>query len=118
MRLKLNSFSLAICLALVPGSLAAQPAYLPADNVALQLADGKPWTADAPTGRSFKLVLDSNGSGRIRGPLGFSISTDWAVVGDEICLENRLLSKCLRFSSISGGFQGWENGEPDLRLSR
>lgn len=96
----------------------AEQNYLPVEKAAVILADGTPWSADAPNGRSFKLTLNKDGTGSIRGPLPIPLSTTWAVKGDALCISNRMISKCLRFTEIPRGFQGWEDGKLDLKISR
>lgn len=97
---------------------AAEQAFLPPQKAVAILVDGVPWSADAPNGRSFKLTLNKDGTGSIRGPLPIPLSTTWAIKGDALCISNRMISKCLRFTEIPGGFQGWEDGKPDLKVSR
>ncbi len=114
--LRLTAAAAAI-LASIP-AFAAERAYLPSQRAAAILADGTPWSAYAPTGRSFKLTLNKDGTGSIRGPLPLPMSTSWAINGDALCITNRMISKCLRFTEIPGGFQGWEDGKLDLKISR
>lgn len=92
-------------------------AYLQPQKAAAILADGAPWSADAPNGRSFKLTLNKDGTGSIRSML-FTLSTDWTVKGDAVCISNRMMTKCLRFSEIPKGLQGWDGDKPDLMLTR
>ncbi|WP_226574021.1 hypothetical protein [Acuticoccus sediminis] len=92
---------------------------LPPQAAAAILADGAPWSAEAPNGRrKFDLTLNPDGTGRMRGPLFFSQNVNWRVEGPTICLASPFLEKCLEFREIPDGLQGWENGEPDLRLRR
>lgn len=104
-------------------SLAAEPAlaapdqYLPSRKAAALLADGVPWSADSPNGRSFKLTLNKDGTGIIRGSL-FTQSVNWTVKGDAICIDGGMMSKCLRFQEVPGGLQGWAGDKPDLKVSR
>lgn len=104
---------------LLPAQAHAQDqAYLAPQAAAATLADGAAWSAEAPSGRSFKLTLNKDGTGRLRGGLPFPMSIKWAVKGDAFCLTGTMISKCLRFRSIPGGFQGYADGKPDLKLSR
>jgi hypothetical protein len=105
-------------LAATPSFAAEGQAYLPPQQAAAILADGAPWSADAPNGRSFKLTLNKDGTGKIKGPLLFALSVGWSVKGDTMCLKNMMISKCLRFREIPGGLQGWNGDKPDLKLSR
>ncbi|MGG7579768.1 hypothetical protein [Rhizobium sp. Nf11,1] len=92
--------------------------YLPPQKAAAILADGAPWSADAPNGRSFKLTLNKDGTGSIKGPLMFALSVNWKFKGDTMCLNTTMMSKCLRFREVPGGLQGWNDDQPDLKLSR
>jgi len=92
--------------------------YLPPQSVTAILADGAPWSAASPNGRTFKLTLNKDGTGSIRGPLLFTLSATWTVKGNAMCLSSTMMSKCLRFREIPGGFQSWDGDKPDLKLSR
>ncbi|OCK55422.1 hypothetical protein [Bradyrhizobium sp. LMTR 3] len=102
-------------LAAIP-ALAAER-FLPAQKATAMIADGAPWSANAPNGRSFKLTLNKDGTGGVQGTL-FSQSVTWSVKGDAMCLSGTMMSKCLRFQEVAGGFQAWEGDKPDLKLSR
>lgn len=104
---------------LISASAAAaqQLAYLPPQKAAVILADGAPWSADSPSGRSFKLTLNKDGTGSVRATL-FTQSVTWSVKGDALCLSGTMMSKCLRFQQIPGGLQGWQDGQPDLKVTR
>ena len=93
-------------------------AYLPPQSAVAMLADGVPWSAVAPSGRTFKLTLNRDGTGSIRGAFLFALSVKWAVKGDAMCISGTLMSKCLRFREVPGGIQSWEGDKPDLKLSR
>lgn len=112
--LRLAAAAVAI-LASIP-ALAAER-YLPAQKAAAMIADGAPWSADAPSGRSFKLTLKKDGTGSIQAAL-FTQSVTWLVKGDAICLSGAMMSKCLRFQEVARGLQGWEGDKPDLKLTR
>lgn len=92
--------------------------YLAPQAAAATLADGAPWSAKAANGRTFKLTLNKDGTGRIRGGLPFPMSVKWSVKGDAVCLTGTMISKCLRFRAMPGGFQGYVEDKPDLKLSR
>lgn len=115
--LKLVVAAMAV-LAVIPTFAADEQDFLPAQTVIAAIPDGAPWSAEAPNGRTFKLTLNKDGTGSIRGPLFFSLSTKWEMKGDAMCLSNTMISKCLRFREIPGGFQGWEGDKPDLKFSR
>ncbi|RVD38514.1 hypothetical protein EN742_17600 [Mesorhizobium sp. M4A.F.Ca.ET.020.02.1.1] len=92
--------------------------YLPPGKAAAILADGAPRSASAPNGRSFKLTLNKSGTGSIRGPLLFSLSVNWALKGDAMCITYTMISECLRFREVPGGLQGWNGDKPDLKMTR
>lgn len=102
----------------IPSLAIADQAYLPPQQTASILADGTPWSASAPNGRTFKLTLNKDGTGSISGALPIAMSTNWAIKGEAFCLSNTMMSKCLRYSKIPGGLQGWDGNKPDLKLSR
>lgn len=101
-----------------PSSAVEEQDYLPAQAVTPVLADGIPWSAESPNGRSFKLTLNKDGTGSIRGPLAFTLSVSWTIKGEAMCLSSTMMSKCLRFREIQGGFQSWDGDKPDLKFSR
>ncbi|ACP23068.1 hypothetical protein NGR_b16170 (plasmid) [Sinorhizobium fredii NGR234] len=113
-------------LAVICGAmLAASPAFaqegksfLPPQQAAAVLADGQPWSALAPDGKTLKVTLKKDGTGSIRGPLPFTLSVTWAVKGDGVCIDGRMGTRCLRFSEVAGGLQGWDGDRPDLKFSR
>ncbi|MFS8056741.1 hypothetical protein QD357_28585 [Rhizobium sp. BR 317] len=112
-------------LAAAAAILAASPAfgtegqaYLAAQKAAAILADGAPWTADAPDGKTLKVILNKDGSGSIRGPLPFALSVTWTVRADAMCLSGKMGTKCLRFREVPGGLQAWDGDQPDLKFSR
>lgn len=92
--------------------------YLPPQKAAAVVADGVPWSASATNGRNFSLTLNKDGTGSIRGGLPFTLTVDWAIKGEELCLSGTMMSKCLRFKEIPGGLQSWSGDKPDLKLSR
>ncbi|MDD1520769.1 MULTISPECIES: hypothetical protein [Bradyrhizobium] len=109
--------AVAVRILIATPALAQGQPYLPAQKAAGILADGTPWSADAPNGRSFKLTLNKDGTGSVRATL-FTQSVSWTIKGDAMCLSGTMMSKCLRFREIPGGFQAWEGDKPDLKISR
>ena len=101
-----------------PTFAAQDQAYLPAQKAATILADGVPWSADAPDGKSLKFTLKKDGTGSIRGPMPFTLSITWAVKGDAMCISGKMGTRCLRFREVPGGLQGWDGDKPDLKFSR
>ena len=92
-------------------------AYMPTETAAAIIADGVPWSAESPNGRTFKLTLNKDGTGSIQALL-FTLSVSWTVKGDAMCLSSTMMSKCLRFREIPGGLQSWVDAKPDLKLTR
>lgn len=101
----------------IPAFAAEGRAYLPPQKASAILADGVPWSAEAPNGRTFKLTLNKDGTGSIRALL-LTLSATWTVKGEAMCISNAMMSKCLRFTEIAGGLQGWDGNKPDLKVSR
>jgi hypothetical protein len=89
-----------------------------AQDVALRLADGKPWTATMPNGQSMNLVLQADGSARMS--FGFmSRELRWTPTADGLCLDGMPGGgKCMAFVETEGGFAAVENGKTVLVLSR
>lgn len=92
--------------------------FLPAPQVASILADGQPWSALAPDGKTLKMTLKKDGTGSIKGPMPFALSVTWTVKGEAVCFNGKMGIKCLRFSETAGGFQGWDGDKLDLKFSR
>lgn len=111
--------ALAAATILLPAHGRAQgQSYLAPQAAAAALANGTVWSAAAPNGRNFKLTLNKDGTGRIRGGLPFPVSIKWAVKGEAVCLTGTMISKCLRFREIPNGLQGYVDDKPDLKLTR
>ena len=48
-----------------------------------------------------------------------TLSTKWAVKGDDICITMNVIGvKCHRFAKVSGGRDAYTDGAVDLRLRR
>ncbi|MGY5811048.1 hypothetical protein ACXHXG_25530 [Rhizobium sp. LEGMi198b] len=118
MKMHLKLAAIAVILASNPAFATEGQAYLPAQKAAAVLADGAPWMADAPDGKTLKVTLNKDGTGSIRGPLPFALSVTWTVKGDAMCLSGKMGTKCLRFREVSGGLQSWDGDKPDLKFSR
>lgn len=97
---------------------ATDQTYVPAERAAAILADGQPWSALAPDGKTLKFLLKKDGTGSIKGPLPFTLSVTWTVKGDTMCINGKMGEKCLRFKVAPGGLQGWDGEKADLRFSR
>ena len=88
-------------------SLAVAPAPpVAADGVATRIADGKPWAMTMANGRSGKLTLNRDGTGRIgMGP--FSMSATWQPTDDGLCIEtSRMGRRCMSLVPTANGFAG------------
>ncbi|NKQ85621.1 hypothetical protein [Rhizobium ruizarguesonis] len=117
--MKINLWLARLCaLILTSSSSFAAQAYVSPQKAAAILADGQPWSALAPNGKTLKVILKKDGTGSIRGPVPFALSITWAVQGDAMCLAGKMGTRCLRFREISGGLQGWDGDKPDLKFSR
>ena len=119
--MKTNLRLTAMCVALLatsPSFAAEGQTFLPPQQAAAVLADGMPWSALDPDGKTLKVTLKKDGTGSIRGPLPFALSVTWAVKGDGVCINGRMGTRCLRFSEVAGGLQGWDGDRPDLKFSR
>lgn len=101
-------------------SFAAESAkqYVPVKEAAAKLADGKAWSAVAPDGKTLKITLSTNGTGNIKGPFPFTLSVSWEVKGEEICISGKMDTRCLKFTALSNGLQGWDGDKADLTFSR
>ena len=100
-------------------SFAAQgQAFMAPQKAASVLADGVPWAAATPDGKTLKFTLKKDGTGSIRGPMPFTLSISWTVMGDQMCITGKMGTKCLRFQAIPGGLQGWDGDKKDLTFSR
>ena len=108
-----------VMLASISSFAAVEQAYLPPQSAIDMLADGAPWSAQAPNGRNFQLTLNKDGTGSIRGPLRMTFSLTWTVKDEAVCITGTMVAKCLRFREIPGGYQSWDaDNKPDLKLSR
>lgn len=114
-----------ILMAILPIALAATctfaaegKTYIPSEKAAALLADGHPWSADAPDGKTLKITLNRDGTGSIKGPMPFTLSVKWSLVGEALCIDGKMGTRCLRFSETSAGLQGWDGNKPDLKFSR
>lgn len=90
--------------------------FLPAEQAAKLLSDGRPWAA-VKDGHDARLTFQPDGTGSFEGPVTMPIS--WSVKGQEICMELRFAgAPCLRFRKIAGGLLGYRGKAEDLRLTR
>ncbi|KAA3450319.1 hypothetical protein C7I87_11805 [Mesorhizobium sp. SARCC-RB16n] len=119
MKMKLLAAATSVPLLASGASFAAQEqAFLAPQKAAAILADGSPWSADTPDGKTLKFTLKKDGTGSIRGPMPFTLSITWTVRGDAMCITGKMGTKCLRFRDVPRGLQGWDGDKPDLKFSR
>lgn len=92
--------------------------FIPVETAVTQLADGTPWAAFSSNGRKFTLTMTADGNGKITGALPWSVSLNWTIKENALCLDTAMMSKCLKFTEVPEGFQGWKDNEQDLKLIR
>lgn len=99
------------------GAMARAQEFLrPAQAVKI-LADSRPWAAKGPDGREAKIVFNPDGTGTFEGP--FTLSTKWAVKGEDICVSMTIIGvKCHRFAKVAGGMDAYTDGAVELQLRR
>ncbi|OWV85272.1 hypothetical protein ATY78_26030 [Rhizobium sp. R635] len=118
MKTYLRLAALAVAALAASPSFSQQEQFLPSPKAAAILADGAPWSALAPDGKTLKFTLNKDGTGSIRGPMPFTLSVTWTVKDDAMCISGKMGTRCLRFRSVPGGLQGWDGDKPDLKFSR
>ncbi len=88
-------------------------------QVAKSLIDGRPWKVSSADGNSGSLTLNPDGTGSMKGPMPWALSSSWEIKGREICISVSIGgTKCLLFRQVAGGFEGWRNNKVDIKLSR
>ena len=105
-------------LASSPSFAAENKAFLAPRNAAAVLADGQPWSAVVPNGKTLNFTFKEDGTGSISGPMPFTLSLTWKVKDDAMCISGKMGTKCLRFQTVPGGLQSWDGDKPDLKFSR
>lgn len=117
--MKTNRWVAAVSLAILSSSLSfAAEAFLSPRKAAAVLADGQPWSAVVPDGKTLTFTFKKDGTGSIRGPMPFTLSVTWTVEGDAVCISGKMGTKCLRFQTVPRGLQSWDGDKPDLKFSR
>jgi hypothetical protein len=95
----------------------AEREFLRSAQAAKMLADSRPWAATRDDGREAQITFNQDGTGTFEGPM--TLSTKWAVKGDDICITMNVIGvKCHRFAKVSGGLDAYTDGAVDLRLRR
>lgn len=107
--------ALLVCIASASG---VAPTVAGANDVAAELADGKPWNARTLDGESMKLTLNGNGTAKMS--FGFlSRDLTWKANEEGICLDGMPGGvKCMSFVAVEGGFAAVESGKTGLTLTR
>lgn len=91
--------------------------FMSAVQAARFLADGRPWTATLPEGKTARLTFNPDGTGSFEGPV--TLSSGWSVKGSQFCVDMSFAGKrCLRFKPIKNGLQAYQGDTADLRLTR
>jgi hypothetical protein len=82
------------------------------------IADGQPWNTIGPRGRAMTLTFYPDGSVRI--DMGTKrMSMTWEPTDDGMCLSGGPGGeKCITFIKTDTGYQGVENGQVTMQLSR
>lgn len=95
----------------------AERQYLRPAQAAKILADSQPWAATGPDGRAAKITFNPDGTGTFDGPM--TMSTSWAIKGENICITMRIIGvKCHRFAKVAGGLDAYTDGALELRFRR
>jgi hypothetical protein len=120
MRLTTALLATALSSITVTPTTAQQPAEFMTPQQAIKgVMDGRPWLATTAEGRDMQATFNADGSASIKGPFPVPMSGSWVVKGQDICLTVSMAgTKCLRFRTVAGGFDGWVGGKPDLTLRR
>jgi hypothetical protein len=108
----------AVMLASSSSFAAKGQAFLSSQQAMAILADGRPWSADAPDGAALKITFKKDGTGSVSGPMPFSVSFTWTVKDEAVCISGKMPTKCLRFHGLPNGLQSWDGDKPDLKFSR
>jgi hypothetical protein len=84
-------------------------------SAAAALSDGKVWTMLASDGNRVDIVLRSDKTGALQGPI--SLNINWAVQDGKFCLlmGKMLGEQCMDLKKIPNGFRGYKDGA--LRVS-
>jgi len=90
-----------------------------ADALAATLADGQPWTIDAPMGGTMGMVFAPDGTGRVGSRL-LGQDFTWTVDGNVLCIAGLpgAASGCMQLVSGDGGFVGQREDGQEFRLWR
>lgn len=95
----------------------AEREFLRPAQAAKMLADSRPWAAKGPDGRAAKIIFNPDGTGTFEGPM--TMSTKWAVKGEEICVTMTIIGvKCHRFAKVAGGLDAYTDGAVELQFRR
>ncbi len=85
-----------------------------ADGITELMADGQPWNATVPNGRTMQMTLNPDGTGQMKmGIMRRNIS--WRGIDDGVCLDGMPTGgeRCMTLTAQGDGFvgQGPDGGE-------
>jgi hypothetical protein len=89
-----------------------------AESPAAAIADGQPWNTVGPQGGAMTLTFYPDGQARAKvGMMGISMS--WTPTDDGMCIAGGPQGeRCVAFTRTDRGYQGIENGQVTMELSR
>jgi hypothetical protein len=101
-----------------PVMASAKPEYISGTVARTALTDGKSWAMTSTDGKKATFTFYSNGTGRFSGPIKKSIK--WKMDGENFCIVMGMMlgTKCLRFTVIDGGYQGYAKDKPGMTFRR
>jgi hypothetical protein len=88
-------------------------------SLAKQVADGRPWTMTMAEGRTGKLILKPDGTGRMEGgPI--PMSPTWRETADGICVKPSIVmpERCAALRREGGRIVASRDGAVQFRLER
>jgi hypothetical protein len=96
----------------------AKPDYISGATARTALTDGKPWSMTSPDGKKATFTFNSDGSGKVSGPINKSIK--WKMDGENFCIAMGMIlgTKCQQFVAINGGYQGYAKDKPGMTFRR
>ncbi len=90
-----------------------------ADGVSALMADGQPWNATAPNGRTLQMTLNPDGTGQMKmGIMRRNIS--WRGIDDGVCLDGMPTGgeRCVTLTARGNGFVGRGPDGGEMAFSR
>ena len=100
------------------GMAAEKMEYISGAVVRTSLADGKPWSMTSADGKKAMFTFNSDGTGKLSGPITMSIK--WKLKGENFCIAMGMMlgTKCFRFVAVKGGYQGYAKDKPGMAFRR